>query len=770
MNSLNNLKTKAIIKGGQEASVKLNKQIMGNLQTILILIKQNWPKKLKDRTPNTILTTDASEDSWGWRLDQFNEQKMGHWPIGMFLESRLQQFERTSSSVNLAKKPIVNISRLVNEMHPTQDGQYKQRMRERFLLLNNIDIMTYMEHLPGLKNSTADALSRLSWIADCQINPVFIIEALLRITFQPTLDAFAHKTNMQLKRYCSPQEDNNTIARNALNIPWTSEQLLLHPPIGLISKVIQKTIRDQEEAVLILPRWCLYKYRTMLPPIQNQITLISSDQILTKGKTMKEFTKLSPGIIETIKINPKKENNYFENLQNQQSQTQQLQTNLLQASILRHGDKAELVLQDIDLGGFGNVYLVFSEELGTSAVKIMRKSDFNYDEWKTGHIHGREGNNPFVLKYHAANMIGDNVIILMEYANMGNLKYLIETNKHLPLPYIRVIMKQLLEGLRLMHEKGLIHRDLKAENIMLHCPLGSGRVQLKIANFGQVKVQKNVQQSTHMDVAGTDPYMPPELLGSVGGEIKADSKVDIWSAGILLHQLASHQFPFESLTQQSIIMFMIAKKLDKPTSIYSDQLWNLITQMLSFDIKERISAAEALNHEFFTGEKADEEISINAFRLAQAAQKALKKGDKNINQYDLDPSFTFAYTDAKELINKDPEQEIKLIQNKFNLPSVSNFISPIAPQSKQKQLNQFESQQHSFIQPDKQMYLNNKLESEKQKGKDEKIQKKEEEQERRILKVEDEEKEKEQIQIIEEQKRREEEELKIIKQEQEEET
>ncbi|KAA6362491.1 MAG: putative Serine/threonine-protein kinase NEK, partial [Streblomastix strix] len=273
--------------------------------------------------------------------------------------------------------------------------------------------------------------------------------------------------------------------------------------------------------------------------------------------------------------------------------------------------------------------------------------------WKVGLALSREGNNPFVLKYFTTNSNGENAVILMEYANMGNLQNLIETNKDLSLPIIRVIMKQILEGLRLIHEKGLIHRDLKAENIMLHSPLGSGRVQLKIMDFGLVKVQKKAQQSTHMTVAGTFPYMPPELLlGSK--EVKADSKVDIWSAGILLHQLVSHQFPFEYLSLQSIISFMIEKKLNRPTNILDEVLWNLITKMLSFDGKERISAAEALNHEFFTREKADEEIPVNAFRLALSAQKALQKGDTNINKYDLDSSFTFPYSDAKELINKDP--------------------------------------------------------------------------------------------------------------------
>ncbi|KAA6390671.1 MAG: hypothetical protein EZS28_013805 [Streblomastix strix] len=273
----------------------------------------------------------------------FQRINIERWPMGGFLASSLQYLKRTSSSTNLATKSTTNTNRLGNEMHSSQDGQYNNgvcdmqmegsicnatsREREIFLLLNNLDIIVNTEYLPGMENSSADALSRLSWIGDKQFNPVLLNEALQQINFQFTLDAFAHKTNKQLKKYCSLYEDNKTIARNALNIPWTSELLLQHPPKGLIPKVIQKTIRDQVEAVLILPRKCLYKYRTMLPPIQNQVSVGPSDQVQIKAKTMKEFTKLPPGIIEMIKINTKKESNYTENLQNQQRQIQLQQNN-----------------------------------------------------------------------------------------------------------------------------------------------------------------------------------------------------------------------------------------------------------------------------------------------------------------------------------------------------------------------------------------------------------------------------------------------------------
>ncbi|KAA6362288.1 MAG: hypothetical protein EZS28_042185, partial [Streblomastix strix] len=107
---------------------------------------------------------------------------------------------------------------------------------------------------------------------------------------------------------------------------------------------------------------------------------------------------------------------------------------------------------------------------------------------------------------------GQNAVIILEYANMKNLQNLIQTNKDLPPSIIRVIMKQLLEGLRLIHEKGLIHRDIKGENILLHSPPNSGKVIVKIADFGLVKQQKREEQSITKSVAGTKTHMPPEML------------------------------------------------------------------------------------------------------------------------------------------------------------------------------------------------------------------------------------------------------------------
>ncbi|KAA6381153.1 MAG: putative AGC family protein kinase, partial [Streblomastix strix] len=273
------------------------------------------------------------------------------------------------------------------------------------------------------------------------------------------------------------------------------------------------------------------------------------------------------------------------------------------------------VLKTLGQGGFGRVYLVHHPELGIIAAKIMDNKDFDQREWDIAGILNKEA-CPFIIQNILARKFQTQTVILLEYANMGR--------KVFPLTTIRAILKQILEALRLMHSKGLIHRDIKGGNILLHSPPGTERVFLKLADFGLVKVQqnKNIDQSTQMTVVGTDQFMPPELLiGEEEGdeEVKADSKVDIWSLGMLIYYMMTLRFPFNPNAKSSINRFMINKKLDRPSQIVDDNLWDLIMKMLSFDRKNRISASDALKHPFFTSDQAKAEITDEQKQLAQSA-------------------------------------------------------------------------------------------------------------------------------------------------------
>ncbi|KAA6385351.1 MAG: hypothetical protein EZS28_019122, partial [Streblomastix strix] len=146
---------------------------------------------------------------------------------------------------------------------------------------------------------------------------------------------------------------------------------------------------------------------------------------------------------------------------------------------------------------------------------------------------------------------------------------LIKTQKDIPIPMIRVIMRQILQGLSYIHSKGIIHRDIKGGNILMHSPTGSGRVILKIADFGEIKnAQNNLQQSIFMSQRGTPAYMAPDLiLANANNLTKADSKVDIWSLGMLLYQITTHTFPYNPHNEYEISQQQFVESSSKDVGI-----------------------------------------------------------------------------------------------------------------------------------------------------------------------------------------------------------
>ncbi|KAA6366989.1 MAG: putative CAMK family protein kinase [Streblomastix strix] len=317
------------------------------------------------------------------------------------------------------------------------------------------------------------------------------------------------------------------------------------------------------------------------------------------------------------------------------------------------------VLRTLGTGASARVYLVSHNQFGIVAAKVMRNEDFNEKEWDAAGVFDKDPPNirPFIIQNIAAQKFETHTILLIQYANLGSLFDLIKTDVDFHIPYIRAIMNQLLEGLRYIHSKGLIHRDIKGGNILMYNPSGSGRVIFKIADFGEAKIKAQSDQSQEITIVGTNAYMAPEFtLGDGQGKVQADAKVDIWSLGILLFKILSHKFPFGAPLIQNIYPFMVNKVLIRPHIIKDDILWDLLQQMLQFDRNKRISAAEALQHPFFTGEQAIREIQYEQYQLAQFAQYS-QRGDQTITQFDINPLFIFPLSEINKFKKKNKEEK-----------------------------------------------------------------------------------------------------------------
>ncbi|KAA6387845.1 MAG: putative serine/threonine protein kinase [Streblomastix strix] len=299
-------------------------------------------------------------------------------------------------------------------------------------------------------------------------------------------------------------------------------------------------------------------------------------------------------------------------------------------------------IHPLGCGKFGGVFYIFRLEYGFAAAKIIEKEKYNKLEWK-------KGLSPFILKYYK---FADNRkcnIIVMEYANLKTLN-IIAKQPQIPLPSytLRALMKQILEGMRVFHSAGLIHRDIKPDNILLHSPPGSGRVHVKISDFGFAKQEDN-SKTKQTQLVGTLPFMSPELFDEY---TIITQKVDMYAIGVIFYRLVTHIYPL-------LIMMAQLKSIDRPSEIKDDIQWDFLSRLLEFDPIKRISAAEALQHPYFTSPEAIADISKEQQDLASLAAKPESKEDNTITQFDKDPTFIVSESDVKTEEAQQVEKELQ---------------------------------------------------------------------------------------------------------------
>ena len=199
--------------------------------------------------------------------------------------------------------------------------------------------------------------------------------------------------------------------------------------------------------------------------------------------------------------------------------------------------------------------------------------------------------------------------IAMDYAKYGDLEYFqkkLIQKKNLSETVIAYITLQILEGLQYCHQNKIIHMDIKQQNILIDESLN-----VKITDFSVSQSYENCQNGSKfcLPLAGTSLYMSPEVLKKMEIDIEDCNKIDMFSLGTLLYNLAFGQFPFnlefsDRKNFKGILEKITQKNLSFPvTKSYSYLFKKFLHGLLNKNLKERLSINEAMENPWIRGAK-----------------------------------------------------------------------------------------------------------------------------------------------------------------------
>ena len=252
----------------------------------------------------------------------------------------------------------------------------------------------------------------------------------------------------------------------------------------------------------------------------------------------------------------------------------------------------------LGVGGMGMVYKASDRELGeTVAIKTLKPDMIASDSsalerFKSEIRLARRISHRNVVRTHDLGETNGLYYITMEYVEGKSLKDLIKERGRLPASAVLPIAKQLCRALEVAHDEGVIHRDIKPQNMVVE---GTG--VLKVMDFGIARLASRPAESGHTQqgmVVGTPEYMSPEQL--TGEEL--DARADLYATGVVLYECLHGRVPLTADTPIALIAKVLEEQPVALSALHPDvpkELSDLVMWTMAKDRDKRPRSAAELH-------------------------------------------------------------------------------------------------------------------------------------------------------------------------------